>query len=75
MRKLWEANKVKVKEGVSNREDHIRKRRSYCKCVHVRVTGDVERMKKSVIRSACTKRMFPNKFHGILFVYWSGQVP
>ena len=41
MRKLWQTSKVKTGEKGSNRLDHIRKRRGYYKCVHVRARGDM----------------------------------
>ena len=62
-------------EGVSSQRDHIRKRRGYSKCVHVRVRGNVQRIEKLVIRFARTKWMAPNKCHGIFVMHWSGQIP
>ena len=53
----------------------MRKKRGYSKCVHVRTQGDMGRIERSIIRSARTKWMAPNKCHGIILVHWSGQVP
>ena len=74
-KKVWQTSKVKTGEGVSNRWDHICKKRGYSKCVHVRTRGDAGRIEKSVIRSARTKSVAPNKCHGTLFVHWSEEVP
>ena len=41
----------------------------YSKCVHVGTRGDVGRIKKSVIKSARTKWMAPNKCHEIFSVH------
>ena len=40
-----------------------------------RGTLNAQRIEKSVIRSARTKLMAPNKCHGICFVHCTGQVP
>ena len=53
----------------------MRKKQGYSKCVHVRTKGDMGRIERSIIRSARTKWMAPNKCHGIILVHWSGQVP
>ena len=37
--------------------------------------GDVSKIEKLVLKSACTKWMAPNKCHGIFFMRWSGEVP
>ena len=75
MKKLWETSKVNTREGVVlNWWDHIRKRRGYFKCVHVRIMWHVGRIEKSATRSASTKWMTSIKCHGIFSVLWSGQV-
>ena len=78
MRKVWQTSKVEMgKESIKLVKSHTQKG-GYSKCIDMSTRerrwergGGVE---KSVIKYVRTKWMAPNKYCGIFFVHWSGQV-